>query len=450
MAKKGESARVPRLRFPEFRGTGDWNSEPMSRLYKFMRNNALSRDKLNYVSGTVRNIHYGDIHTKFPALFDITHERVPFINGDLEVPNAASEDYCAVGDVILADASEDTNDVGKSMEIICLDGEKLLSGLHTILARPAGNRLALGFAGHLFRSAPVRARIEREAQGTKVFSISPSRLGKVDVDYPENVAEQQKIAGCLTSLDEVIAVQGRKVKAFKAHKRGLMQQLFPREGETVPRLRFPEFRDTPEWNAIALGELLERKPDYGVNAPASPYSEDLPTYLRITDIDEYGRFVSEGRMSVDIEARESDYLRDGDIALARTGASVGKSYRYRKSDGRLVYAGFLIRIRPDPNKIVPSFLSGFLMTQRYWDWVHSTSARSGQPGINASEYNLLPVPVPHAGNDGDISSEQKAIADCLSALDLQIASASKKLTALKSHKHGLMQQLFPAPQPANS
>ena len=229
----------------------------MERLYSFMRNNALSRDKLNYQCGSVKNIHYGDIHTKFQALFDITQESVPYVNDTEPLPPSDSEDYCVEGDLIFADASEDTNDVGKSIEIVRLNGERLLSGQHTILARRNDERLVVGFGGHLFRSGWIRSQIMKEAQGTKVYAISATRLGNVEVAFPADEKEQQKIADCLTSLDELIAAQGRKVEALKAHKKGLLQQLFPREAETLPRLRFPEFRKAPEWRVDPLGELFE-------------------------------------------------------------------------------------------------------------------------------------------------------------------------------------------------
>jgi type I restriction enzyme S subunit len=235
------------------------------------------------------------------------------------------------------------------------------------------------------------------------------------------------------------------VEALKTYKCGLMQQLFPREGETCPRLRFPEFRDAPEWGAVPMGELLTEKPEYGVNAPAVPYSANLPTYLRITDIDDDGRFIAEGKVSVAVDVKDDNYLNEGDIVLARTGASVGKSYLYRKEDGRLVFAGFLIRIRPNREKIVSAFLSSFLTTQQYWDWVRVTSARSGQPGINGSEYSSFPIPIPPGTKGGELA-EQRRVANCLSALDAGIAAESEKLDTLKTHKKGLAQQLFPSPE----
>ncbi|MFN7212184.1 MAG: hypothetical protein ACK5US_04490 [Lysobacteraceae bacterium] len=254
MVKQRTKAATPRLRFPEFLNADGWPTERMDRLYSFGRNNTLSRDKLNYVGGTAKNIHYGDIHTKFPAAFDVSRERVPFVNDGEALPELASGDYCVEGDLIFADASEDMNDVGKTMEIVRLHGERVLAGQHTILARQLGGTFVTGFGAYLFGAGLMRGRIKKEAQGTKVYQISAARLGGIDVTYPNDKSEQHKIADCLTSLDEVIAAQGRKVEALKAHKRGLMQQIFPREGETRPRFRFPEFRNAAEWEATSVGD----------------------------------------------------------------------------------------------------------------------------------------------------------------------------------------------------
>ncbi|MYC58713.1 MAG: hypothetical protein F4X09_00750 [Gammaproteobacteria bacterium] len=208
----------------------------------------------------------------------------------------------------------------------------------------------------------------------------------------------------------------------------------------VPRLRFPEFQNSPEWNEVSLGALLVQTPDYGVNAAAVPFSKTLPTYIRITDINSDGQFAPCPRVSVNVDADEDRYLKDGDIVLARTGASVGKSYRYREEDGRLIYAGFLIRVRPDPQQILSKFLAVYLLTRKYWDWVRLTSARSGQPGINSAEYASMSVSLPPDGRD---LAEQQKIADCVGSLDDLIAAEDRKLEALRQHKKGLMQQIFP-------
>jgi len=251
----GKAALMPRLRFPEFREADGWELEPMGEVYTFKGNNSLSRDKLNYVAGSVKNIHYGDIHTKFSSNFDITKELVPFVN-ESEEAIARDENLCAEGDMIFADASEDMADIGKSVEIVNLNGERVVSGLHTILARRTGDRLALRFGGHLFKSEWVRRQIQKEAQGSKVLGISANRMRNLRLPLPTK-PEQQKIAECLSSVDELIAAQARKVGALTTHKKGLMQQLFPREGETQPRLRFPEFQKIGEWVDRKFSELVK-------------------------------------------------------------------------------------------------------------------------------------------------------------------------------------------------
>ena len=290
----------------------------------------------------------------------------------------------------------------------------------------------------------LRKYITVGARAHGALSVSDDALMSMPVPLPPVAVsrpEQQKIADCLGSLDDLIAADGRKLEALRQHKQGLMQQLFPQPGETVPRLRFPEFREAGEWEEVTLETLLDRPPDYGVNAAAVPFSESLPTYIRITDINDDGQFASRARVSVDIDATDEQYLEDGDIVLARTGASVGKSYRYREEDGRLVYAGFLIRVRPNPERLLSQFLAAYLSTWSYWDWVRLTSARSGQPGINATEYASIPLPLPP---DRRTLAEQQKIADCLTSIDDQLNAQARKLDTLKQHKQGLLQQLFPS------
>jgi type I restriction enzyme S subunit len=162
--------KVPALRFPEF--NGDWEEKEYGEIFSFKVTNSLSRENLNYESGEVKNIHYGDIHTKFNTLFDITKEYVPFINKEIKVSRITDENYCKEGDLVIADASEDYADVGKCIEITNLNDEKVLAGLHTFLARPNLFEMAIGFNGYLMKSPKVRLQIMTIAQGTKVLVIT--------------------------------------------------------------------------------------------------------------------------------------------------------------------------------------------------------------------------------------------------------------------------------------
>ena len=192
-----------------------------------------------------------------------------------------------------------------------------------------------------------------------------------------------------------------------------------------------------EWEVRRLGDLCCNQGDYGINAPAVAYSKNLPTYLRITDISDDGKFIIDNKASVNSPNSESYHLKEGDIVFARTGATVGKTYLYDSADGDLVFAGFLIRFSPNKQKIIPYYLKTYTNTVAYWRWVKITSQRSGQPGINAAEYSSLQLPVPPL-------AEQKKIAEVLGVWDKAIEKQSQLIEQLTLRKRGLMQQLLTA------
>jgi type I restriction enzyme, S subunit len=191
-----------------------------------------------------------------------------------------------------------------------------------------------------------------------------------------------------------------------------------------------------EWTVHPLRNFLSSSPDYGINAPAVPFSDKLPAYIRITDITENGRFCTEKPVSVKCAEADHYYLREGDLVFARTGASVGKSYLYSPKDGKLVFAGFLIRVTPNPAKLVPEYLAGYVSTGIYWNWVRLMSMRSGQPGINGREYGQLPIPLPPT------LAEQRTIASALSDADALIESLERLIAKKRDIKQGAMQELL--------
>lgn len=192
-----------------------------------------------------------------------------------------------------------------------------------------------------------------------------------------------------------------------------------------------------EWEVMRLEDLCHNEGDYGINAPATDFSDKLPTYLRITDIDDDGKFIIANKASVNNPNSGSYHLKDGDIVFARTGATVGKTYLYNREDGDLVFAGFLIRFSPNAQKIVPYYLKAYTNTSTYWKWVKITSQRSGQPGINATEYCSLQIPVPPL-------AEQRKIAEVLGVWDEAIEKQARLIEKLALRKRGLMQRLLSA------
>ena len=206
------------------------------------------------------------------------------------------------------------------------------------------------------------------------------------------------------------------------------------DNEKKPALRFKGFTDP--WEQRKLGEL-SRSFEYGLNAAAKEY-DGQNKYLRITDIDDTSRqFVSADITSPDANLAEADNYRlsDGDVLFARTGASVGKTYLYKKSDGLVYFAGFLIRA-----KIKESVSAGFIfqntLTRSYERYIAITSQRSGQPGVNAQEYAEYQLMLPEL-------FEQEKIAKLLEALDILITLHQRKYEKLVNIKKSMLNKMFP-------
>ena len=386
---------IPELRFPEFLNDGEWEKKAFDELFEI---------------GNGRNY---------------TH----LVEG--EVPVFGSGGYMlSVNDFLYDGESVCIGRKGTINKPMFLTGK--FWTVDTLFYTHSFKKCIPKFIFYIFQN--INWLRHNEAGG--VPSLSKNNIYKIETVVPK-VNEQQKIASCLSSLDELIAAHSDKLEALKDHKKGLMQNLFPQKGQKVPNYRFPEFEKNGAWEEERLGDCLLQKPEYGMNAPAVAFSDSLPTYLRITDISEDGNFLSEGKVSVDREVTENDYLSEGDIVLARTGASVGKSYKYRKKDGELVFAGFLIRVKPNPKRLNSELLFQIFFSSSYRGWVRAVSARSGQPGINGIQYSNMPIDLPPK------IEEQQKIASCLSALDGLITAQSEKVEQLQQHKKGLMQGLFP-------
>ncbi|MEI3648234.1 restriction endonuclease subunit S [Lactococcus lactis subsp. lactis] len=245
--------------------------------------------------------------------------------------------------------------------------------------------------------------------------------------------EQQKIGAFFKQLDYTIALHQRKLDKLKRLKKGYLQQLFSKNDDKVPRVRFANFTD--EWELRKLGELASSF-EYGLNASAKEF-DGIHKYIRITDIDDSSRkFNSESLTSPDIALSSADNykLKNGDILFARTGASVGKSYLYIESDGLVYYAGFLIRARIK-SEFDSNFVFQHTLTSSYESFIRVTSQRSGQPGVNAKEYSIFEIGVPSL-------EEQQKIGLFFKRLDDTFTLHQSKLDKLNSLKQALLQKLF--------
>ena len=416
MSKKSEK-KIPKLRFPEF--TDDWEQRKLGEL----------SSSFEYGLNAAAKGYDGE--NKYIRITDIDDDSREFKQEDLTSPDtdlSSAEKYkLSEGDILFARTGAS---VGKSYVYKASDG-------------------LVYYAGFL-----IRARIKPEYNSEFVFQntltddyekfikVTSMRSGQPGVNAQEysqyqimmpSKPEQDKISDCLRNLDNLITLYQRKLEKLKEYKKGMLQKMFPKNGEKIPEVRFPGF--TNDWEQRKLGELSSSF-EYGLNAAAKGYDGENK-YIRITDIDDDSReFKQEDLTSpdTDLSSAEKYKLSEGDILFARTGASVGKSYVYKASDGLVYYAGFLIRAR-----IKPEYNSEFVfqntLTDDYEKFIKVTSMRSGQPGVNAQEYSQYQIMMPS-------KPEQDKISDCLRNLDNLITLHQRKLEILKQFKKGCLQQMF--------
>jgi len=271
-------------------------------------------------------------------------------------------------------------------------------------------------------------QIQDAMAGNAITRLTLEKIKKLRFPVPPTKAEQEAIAKLLSDADALIESLEQLIAKKRQIKQGAMLELL------TGKRRLPGFDG--EWKNCPLRECLLADPDYGLNAPGVPQTGSLPTYLRITDIDDDGRFIPSGRVAVNHPFSMNYRLGENEIVFARTGASVGKTYLYNADDGEVVFAGFLIRAKIDCSKLCPYFLAAFTKTERYWNWVRVMSMRSGQPGINGNEYADLTLHLPPT------IEEQTAIATILSDMDAEIAALEAKLAKARQIKQGMMQELL--------
>ena len=217
--KAGE--KVPEIRFAGF--TDDWEQRKFVSVFDGLQNNTLSRAELNYESGTIKNVHYGDVLIKFGDYIDASQTELPYISDDAKADKFKNS-FLQDGDIIIADTAEDDT-VGKCTEIRGSEGMKLLSGLHTIACRPK-EKYGPMFLGYYINSPAYHNQLKPLMQGIKVTSISKSALQDTDMIIPKSIDEQIKIGEYFSNLDNLITLHQREVNKLKNLKKSLLGKMF--------------------------------------------------------------------------------------------------------------------------------------------------------------------------------------------------------------------------------
>ena len=412
----------PKLRFPEFEE--NWQSRKFSEFYSFKGTNSLSRENLNYELGSVKNIHYGDIHTKFNSQFDISKEKVPFVNPQIDLTKVSYDNYIKEGDLVIADASEDYDDIGKSIEIIRLNNEKVLAGLHTFLARKETTDIYTGFPTFLLKTRKVRLDIMKIAQGTKVLSLSSSRLGNIFLDLP-SLPEQTKIASFLKTVDEKIYGLKKQLTLLERYKKGVMQKIFSQE------LRFKDENgnEFPDWEEKKLGELITQK------NIRNKGNKDL----NILSVSNSKGFILqkeqfEGHRVASVDTTNYKVVNKGDIAYNPSRINVGSIAILKNYNEGIVspmYVVFTLNLQ----KLNPNFFDAIYSSHRFFQLVKSGCSGSVRDSLNFDDLALFNFFIPSL-------PEQQKIASFLSSIDEKIEKCQGQLKSMEKWKKGLLQQMF--------
>jgi type I restriction enzyme S subunit len=274
-----------------------------------------------------------------------------------------------------------------------------------------------------------------------VPSLSKLNIEKIETAIP-SLAEQHKIAECLSSADELINVQVRKLDRLKAHKKGLMRNLFPRGNETIPRNRFPEFKNAGEWKATVLGKLVELQSGF---AFSSEYfgnrGKKLVTPKNFTKSG-VGNFDGANSKYTTENVPSKFICSSGDLLVLLTDLTptcelLGNPLEIAEKDGTVLLNQRVAKVEPISNSVIKPFLKQFFLTDAYKSVIVKTA--SGSTVKHTSNKIILNMPIVLPAPE-----EQQRIADCLTSVDDLVAAQTKKIAILKSHKKGLMQQLFPS------
>lgn len=411
MSNKENMALVPMLRFPKFDSSGQWKVSTLNSLAIKITNKNKDRSITRILTNSATN-----------GIIDQSEyfEREIVTQSNLDNYFIVNE-----GDYVYNPRISTSAPVGPISKNKL--GTGIMSPLYTVFRfnNPRNDFYEQYFKTNLWNSylktvSNTGARHDR-------ISISSENFMKMPLPYPSD-NEQQKIADCLSSLDDLITAENKKLSALTAHKKGLMQKLFPDEGKSLPEWRFQEFNDCDEWELNTIRNTCD---SYSGGTPDTSnkdyYGGKIP-FIRSGEIDKNATelfLTNEG-----LNNSSAKMVAVGDILIALYGANSGE-VALSKMDGAINQA--ILCLKHESNN---AFLYHYLSHKK--QWIIRTYIQGGQGNLSGEIIKSVELCFPK------LPEEQKKIADCLSSVDELISSQTEKIEALKAHKKGLMQGLFPS------
>lgn len=406
---------IPELRFPEF--SENWDIISVSDMCDVHRGGTFSKADMDE-NGSEPCIHYGELFTKYNEVISTIYSKT----------NKSDGFKSKVGDILMPSSDVTPDGLAKASAII-LNNVVLGGDMNILRPKKSFNSI---FLSYLLNHS--KKEIIRLVSGTTVKHIYPSQIITCQLPIVNNKSEQQKIASCLSSLDEVIAAHSKKLELLMDHKKGLLQNLFPQEGEKVSKYRFKEFVKDGEWEERKLEELAKRGSGHTPNKQISNYYNGGIKWVSLADSNKLdNRHIYDTKIQISKEGikNSSAVLHPAGAVILSRDAGVGKSAVLYSE--MAVSQHFIVWVC-DESKLSNWFL--YYVFQILKPVFESIAVGSTIKTIGLPYFKELLILVPSI-------NEQLKIASCLSSLDELITAQAEKIEQLKLHKKGLMQGLFP-------
>ena len=412
---------VPKLRFPEFRGSAGWERNELGQIGYFTGGGTPSKANESFWRGNIPWVSSSDIEEESVHSFGISRYITEKALNDSATKLVPANSILLVSRV----------GVGK----LAITKQTLCTSQDFTNYTPTEGCLEF-FAYYLKMRSNLLLSF---SQGMAIKGFTKDDISKLNINLP-NPAEQQRIADCLSSLDSLISAHTQKLDGLKTYKKGLMQQLFPAKGEKVPKLRFPEFRGKGEWEERLLEDLAKRGSGHTPDKKKPSYYNGGIKWVSLADsnkLDNGYLYATKNEISIDGIKHSSAVLHPAGTVILSRDAGVGKS--------AVLFSDMAVSQHFIAWNCKSELSNWFLyyILQLLKPTFESIAIGSTIKTIGLPYFKSLRICVPHI-------TEQQHIASFLSSIDNLIAAQAQKIESLKVHKKGLMQQLFPAMDEANA
>lgn len=412
MKQEETTALVPKLRFPEFRGAAAWKSKRLGDLFSNRQETGL---------------------TGLPLLSLMDKEGI-VPQEESNRKNNSNSDKSKYLRVVPGDIAYNTMRMWEGRSAL-VGMEGLVSPAYTV-CEPKPGVHSLLFSYYL-KSPQLIGQFRRFSQGIvkDTLNLKYPAFAQISALIP-SYAEQQRIADCLSSLDDLIAAQAQKVDELKTHKKGLMQQLFPREGESQPRLRFPEFQDAGEWDVRRLDQMVCFQSGGTPSKANLDFWKGSIPWVSAKDMKQILLSDAEDHISTKAIDQGAKLVPSGTLLMLVRGMTLLKNVPICVICCKMSFNQDVKALRP-LNGVDSLFLALVLTSSKNRLLEMVSIAGHGTGKLDTEGLKAMALALPS-------TEEQQRIASCLSNLDALITAETQKHETLKTHKKGLMQQLFPS------